>query len=127
MPSLYDKNGVVMDRIIAERPYISERNTYHFHYVAGDTRGSDCLAELDYLAVHPDNKGKGIGTALVESGIQYAEKVRLPIFARAFMAGLGIYRRLGFKEVERVIQDDSQFGGKGKYGAYFVIYDVGSG
>lgn len=45
----------------------------------------------------------------------------------AFKAGLGIYRRLAFKEVERVIQDDSQFGGKGEYGAYFVIYDVGSG
>jgi hypothetical protein len=45
----------------------------------------------------------------------------------AFKAGLGIYRRLEFKEVERVIQDDSQFGGNGEYGAYFMIHDVGSG
>ncbi|KAB5550023.1 acyl-CoA N-acyltransferase [Coniochaeta sp. 2T2.1] len=83
--------------------------------------------ELDYLAVHPNNKGKGIGTALVEAGMGYAEKARLPIFAMAFKAGFGIYRRLGFKEDERVIQDDSQFGGKGEYGAYFMIYDVKSG
>ncbi|OIW25270.1 hypothetical protein CONLIGDRAFT_656928 [Coniochaeta ligniaria NRRL 30616] len=102
MSGLDDKNEVVMDRIMAERGYI----------------------KLDYLAVHPDNKGKGMGTALVESGIQYAENARLPIFAMAFKAGQGIYRRLAFKEVERVIQDDSQFGGKGEYGAYFVVYDV---
>ena len=82
--------------------------------------------ELDYLAVHPDNKGKGVGTALVEAGIQYAEKVGLPIFVLAFKAGLGIYTRLGFKEVQRLIQDDSQFGGKGEYGAYFMVYDVKS-
>lgn len=32
MSGLDDKNEVVMDRIMAERPYISERNTYHFHH-----------------------------------------------------------------------------------------------
>ncbi|GAB1211219.1 hypothetical protein ATERTT37_000332 [Aspergillus terreus] len=96
------KNEVVMERILAERPYIT----------------------LDYLAVHPENKGKGIGTALVESGIQHAEKIGLPIFVLAFKAGRGIYERLGFKEVDRVIQDDTKYGGQGEYGAYFMVYDV---
>ncbi|KAE8372210.1 acyl-CoA N-acyltransferase [Aspergillus bertholletiae] len=102
MDSLDDKNHVVMDRILAEKPYI----------------------KLDYLAVHPDNKGKGIGTALVASGIKYAEKARVPIFTMAFKAGRRVYARLGFREVDRVIQDDSKFGGPGEYGAYFMIYDV---
>ncbi|KAF2964112.1 hypothetical protein GQX73_g9475 [Xylaria multiplex] len=97
-----DKNYAVMNPILAEKPYI----------------------KLDYLAVHPENKGKGIGTALVAHGIRQSEKMRLPIFAMAFKAGLGIYTKLGFKEVDRVIQDNSQWGGVGEYGAYFMIYDL---
>lgn len=42
----------------------------------------------------------------------------------SYKEGRGIYVRLGFKEVDRVIQDDSQYGGAGEYGAYFMIYDV---
>ncbi|KAK1765087.1 acyl-CoA N-acyltransferase [Phialemonium atrogriseum] len=102
MDALDDKNHVVMNRIRSEKPYIS----------------------LDYLAVHPDNKGKGVATALVESGIRAAEEMGVDIFMLAFKAGLGVYKRLGFQEVERIIQDDSKYGGKGEYGAYFLIYHV---
>ncbi|KAE8369830.1 acyl-CoA N-acyltransferase [Aspergillus caelatus] len=102
MDSLDDKNHVVMDRILAEKPYI----------------------RLDYLAVHPENKGKGIGTALVANGIKHAEHARVPIFTLAFKAGRGVYARLGFQEVDRIIQDDSKYGGPGEYAAYFMIYDV---
>ena len=84
---------------------------------------ADWSSELDYLAVHPDNKGKGIATALVASGVRQADKMGLPIFVMAFKAGRGVYARLGFKEVECIIQDDSQFGGKGEYGAYFMVYE----
>lgn len=79
---------------------------------------------LDYLAVHPENKGKRIGTALVASGIKYAERAGLPVFTLAFKAGRGVYARLGFQEVDRVIQDDSEYGGPGEYAAYFMIYDI---
>ncbi|OTB04521.1 hypothetical protein M426DRAFT_11415 [Hypoxylon sp. CI-4A] len=87
LSSIDDKNSVVMDRILAERPYI----------------------KLDYLAVHPENKGKGIASALVESGIKHAEKIGVPIFVMSYKAGRGVYERLGFKEVDRVIQDDSPY------------------
>ncbi|KAH8694012.1 hypothetical protein BGW36DRAFT_361834 [Talaromyces proteolyticus] len=102
MGEIDEKNEEVMERILAEKPYIT----------------------LDYLAVHPENKRKGIATALVESGIHCAEKIGLPIFILAFKAGRSIYERLGFKEVYRVIQDDSKYGGQGEYGAYFMVYDV---
>ncbi|OTA90637.1 hypothetical protein M434DRAFT_397890 [Hypoxylon sp. CO27-5] len=102
MEHIDDKNDAVMDRILAERPYI----------------------KLEYLAVHPENKGKGIATALVETVIRQAEKIGLPVFVMSYKAGRGVYERLGFKEVDRVIQDDSQYGGKGEYGAYFMIYNV---
>ncbi|KAI2783954.1 acyl-CoA N-acyltransferase [Daldinia loculata] len=97
-----DKNDEVMDRLLAEGTYI----------------------QLEYLAVHPDNKGKGIASALVESGIRHAEKIGVPLFTMSYKAGRGVYARLGFKEVERVIQDATKYGGKGEYGAYFMIYDV---
>ncbi|KAI0005821.1 hypothetical protein F4779DRAFT_633168 [Xylariaceae sp. FL0662B] len=71
----------------------------------------------------PKTKVKGsIGTALVQSGIHQAERMGLDIFTLAFKMGRGIYERLGFKEVERMIQDDSAYGGLGEYGAYFMVY-----
>ncbi|KAI0851887.1 acyl-CoA N-acyltransferase [Daldinia vernicosa] len=98
-----------------------------------DDRNDEVLARLlaagtyikfEYLAVHPANKGKGIGSALVESGIRHAEKIGVPLFTMAYKAGRGIYERLGFKEVERVVQDATKYGGTGEYGAYFMVYDV---
>jgi GNAT superfamily N-acetyltransferase len=85
---------------------------------------ADPIVGLDYLAVHPENQRKGVGTALVESGIRYAKSVGIPIFTMAFNASRGFYERLGFREVERIVQDDSRYGGAGKYGAYFMVYDV---
>ncbi|KAI8960877.1 acyl-CoA N-acyltransferase [Daldinia sp. FL1419] len=97
-----DKNDEALHRLLSSGTYI----------------------KLDYLAVHPENKGRGIATALVESGIKHAEKIGVPLFTMSYKAGRGVYARLGFREVERVIQDDSKYGGKGEYGAYFMIYDV---
>ncbi|KFY08840.1 hypothetical protein V492_05863 [Pseudogymnoascus sp. VKM F-4246] len=102
MSEIDDKNMEAMKRILAKKLYM----------------------KLDLLAVHPNSKGKGIGTALVASGVQLAEKIGVPIFVMAYKAGRGIYSRLGFQEVDRVIQDDSQFGGAGEYGAYFMVYEV---
>lgn len=65
-----------------------------------------------------------MATALVESGIRAAGEMGVDLFMLAFKAGLGVYMRLGFKEVERIIQDDSMYGGTGEYGAYFLIYEV---
>lgn len=82
--------------------------------------------ELDYLAVHPRNKGKGIATALVAAGVRAAESIGLPTVTMSYKAGRGVYARLGFEEVDRVIQDDSQYGGAGEYGAYFMIREIGN-
>lgn len=53
-----------------------------------------------------------------------AEKIGLPIFVFAYRAARNIYLRLGFTEVESVIQDDTEYGGCGEYAVYFMIYDV---
>ncbi|KAJ6571102.1 hypothetical protein B0H19DRAFT_1231054 [Mycena capillaripes] len=77
---------------------------------------------LEYLAVHPNNRGKGIATALVESGMRQAKTMGLPVFIQALKAGRGVYERLGFKEVWRIVQDDSMYGGTGEYGVYLMVY-----
>ncbi|CRG89003.1 hypothetical protein PISL3812_06038 [Talaromyces islandicus] len=102
MDDMDDKNYVVMNRIMTQKPYM----------------------KLDYLAVHPSNQGKGIATALVASGIRRAEEIGLSIFIMAYKAGRGVYARLGCEEVDRVIQDMSKYGGVGEYAAYFMVYDV---
>ncbi|KZL86650.1 acetyltransferase [Colletotrichum incanum] len=89
------------ERVLAEKPYIS----------------------LDYLAVHPENKGKGVATALVENGMRLAEKMGVDVFILAFPAGLNAYKRLGFKEIHRGYQDDTKYGGEG-YWVTLLTYEL---
>jgi predicted N-acetyltransferase YhbS len=90
-----------------------------------DVLGNEMLmvTELEYLAVYPERQGQGIGTALVERGIRKAEELEMPIFVMGFTVSRGLYLRLGFRELESVLQDDSKFGGDGNYNAYFLVYD----
>jgi GNAT superfamily N-acetyltransferase len=77
-------------------------------------------AELDYIAVRPEARNRGIASMLVESGIAQSETLGIEIFLLGFKAGLGVYKRLGFEMLEYNIQDDSKYGGKGEYGTYFL-------
>lgn len=80
--------------------------------------------------MHPSNKGKGIATALVKSGIEQAERMGLPIFIHAWTSARALYMRLGFEEVERSIQDGSgeKYGfGAREYDVYFLVYEPSSG
>lgn len=61
---------------------------------------------------------------LVEYGAKEVEKMGLDTFVLAFKAGLNIYKRTGFKQVEELIQDDTPYGGPGNYGAYFLVKDL---
>ncbi|KAJ5771757.1 Acyl-CoA N-acyltransferase [Penicillium odoratum] len=81
---------------------------------------------LEYLAVHPDNQRKGVGAALVKSGMDQADKLGLNIFVHALKAGVELYKHMGFRLLAELVQDDSAYGGSGEYGAYFFIYEPGS-
>jgi predicted N-acetyltransferase YhbS len=81
------------------------------------------FAGLEYLAVHPENKGKGIATLLVESGMKEAEKLGLDIFILACKPAWGLYSRLGFRVEDELVQDDSMYGGDGEFGMRYYIYD----
>ena len=81
------------------------------------------LTGLDYLAVHPEYQGHGVGTALVQSGMKHAEKIGLDIFIHALEAGVGVYKRLGFHIEKDFVQDDSIWGGEGEHHVYLMTYE----
>ncbi len=95
------------------------------------------------MAVHPENQGKGIaialvqsllhwyrvyciGTesiALVQSGMREAEKLGLDIFIHAMKAGVGVYKRLGCYIVKNFVQNDSMYRGTGEFYIALMIYE----
>ncbi|KAK3369854.1 hypothetical protein B0H63DRAFT_514114 [Podospora didyma] len=79
---------------------------------------------LDFLAVHPSHSRKGIATKLVQRGVDIARKLEADIYLLAFEQGLNVYKRLGFRMIDHMIQDDSPYGGEGKFGRYFFEMEV---
>ncbi|KAH8668962.1 acyl-CoA N-acyltransferase [Xylariales sp. PMI_506] len=77
--------------------------------------------ELEYLAVHPENQGRGVATLLVEHGVAEAERLGVDVIVMAYKPAVGIYKRLGFELVEQYLEDDPKDGGKGEFGAYFMV------
>ncbi|KAK8855314.1 acyl-CoA N-acyltransferase [Apiospora arundinis] len=76
--------------------------------------------ELDYLAVHPDDKGRGIASMLVKNGVAAAETMNVDIYMMAYEAGLNVYKKFGFEVLESNIQDLEKWGGEGPYATYMM-------
>ncbi|PMD43700.1 acyl-CoA N-acyltransferase [Hyaloscypha variabilis F] len=75
---------------------------------------------LDYLAVHPDCRRQGIALMLVQEGLKQAEKLGFDTFVMACEDGKAVYERAGFVLLEQVVQDDSAWGGEGRYTTHFL-------
>ena len=96
-------------------PYLIPLNTNNKH--------TNNLAGLEYLAVHPENQGRGIATALVQSGMKQAEELGLDIFVNATSKpGMLIYKKLGFEVKKDFCFDDSDVGGTGEHWVYLMTY-----
>ncbi|KAJ0108764.1 hypothetical protein J7T55_011255 [Diaporthe amygdali] len=79
---------------------------------------------LDFFAVHPENQGKGVGTALLEHGIAKARELNIDIFVLGMVGGWRIYKRMGFKLMETVVQDATKYGGNENYAFQFLEYEI---
>jgi hypothetical protein len=64
-----------------------------------------------------------VASDLVRSGLVQAEKLGLPVLVVAFDVSRGLYLRLGFREVEQVLQDATKFGGNKHYNSYFLVWE----
>lgn len=79
------------------------------------------VTDLDYLAIHPDQQGKGIGSLLVKTVTDCAEDLKLDMYILACKPGFRLYEKMGFTVLRELVQDDSKFGGDGKYTMRYLI------
>lgn len=67
----------------------------------------DGVARYQAVETHPDHRGRGIASALIREAARYAVRARgaaeLVILAEPDGRALPLYRRLGFREIERLV------------------------
>ncbi|KAL3477637.1 acyl-CoA N-acyltransferase [Aspergillus californicus] len=66
--------------------------------------------ELDALYVHPDYQRRGVARGLLEWGIAEAERLGLPVYLEATVAGRPVYERSGFEALQVAELDGREFG-----------------
>lgn len=80
------------------------------------------FTELDYLCTGPKYQRRGIGSMLLQSGIEVADKLGVDIFLVAMGKGaVAMYEKNGFETLDESIQNLDQWGGVGLYDTYSVI------
>jgi predicted N-acetyltransferase YhbS len=79
------------------------------------------LEALEHLVVLPEHRGQGIGSALIKSGLKEAQKINADVFIYAKTRN--VYERVGCRLLDHVIQDDSKFGGTGKFAIYIYLWE----
>lgn len=61
-------------------------------------------ADCHVIAVNPKYQGKGIGTMLTKWGVDVAEQLNVPVYLEATDKSVGVYRRLGFRLLEKTVR-----------------------
>ncbi|CAG9990305.1 unnamed protein product [Clonostachys byssicola] len=64
---------------------------------------------LAALVCHEDYQGKGAGGLLLRYGLNRADEMGADVYLEASPPGVPIYKRFGFKEIDRVVVLDGQF------------------
>jgi GNAT superfamily N-acetyltransferase len=75
---------------------------------------------LDYLCVPSEYRRRGIASALIQRGLEEAEKLGLDMFVQSKRAGVSVYRKAGFVLIDQVLIDASDRGGDKDYGGWFL-------
>lgn len=66
---------------------------------------------LNLLCIHQDFQRRGAGMALMKWGIELADEMSLPIHIEASAAGFGLYKKMGFRQVEIAIVKKEEWDG----------------
>ncbi|KAJ6008135.1 hypothetical protein N7540_012111 [Penicillium herquei] len=69
---------------------------------------------LDFLATLPSHRGKGLGSALLEWGIEKADALQARIYLEATPEGVALYTRYGWKPIEDFKLDLKLYGVEGE-------------
>ncbi len=105
----YGEEGILLSRPLSELyDHVRDFSVYHD---PGEDRVTGCcalqfcwedLAEIRSLAVHPDHKGKTIGSQLTEAVIAEAKKFKTrKLFTLTYEPGF--FRKFGFREIDRAM------------------------
>jgi GNAT superfamily N-acetyltransferase len=79
---------------------------------------------LDYLATAPQYQRRGIGSLLLQKGLEVADAHGLKTFLTSSPAGLKVYSNHGFEKLETVTVDYAAFGGEEPVEAHFMIREA---
>ncbi|PLB54768.1 acyl-CoA N-acyltransferase [Aspergillus steynii IBT 23096] len=98
-------------------PEGANRRIYeNFFTVLKDLRGS-YLKEgdltLDFLATLPESQGRGVGTKLLQWGMEIADAQDARIYLEATLDGYPLYLKHGWRPLQDLVLDFAPFGGKG--------------
>jgi ribosomal protein S18 acetylase RimI-like enzyme len=64
---------------------------------------------LACLCCHVAHQGRGAGRKLLEFGVELADKENREIYLEASPPGVPVYKKFGFREVDRVVVADGKF------------------
>lgn len=125
MPGFDNPLDEMMKKHKPKNPHISE--FIHLSYLDGRFLTYICtVPELDYLAVSPDYQHQGIGSRLVQSGIEQANKLGLEIFLVAMGTNaLTMYQKYGFELIDQLSQDLRPWGFEDSYDTFILIKQPG--
>lgn len=77
---------------------------------------------LDYLGVRPDHHRQGVGSMLVQSGVEMANALGLDIFLVAMgRKALGMYLKAGFELLDEASHDLTPYGANESYETFYVV------
>ena len=81
-------------------------------------------AELIHLDTHPDYQRRGIGSMLVQWGVDKSNESGIPAYLESTEIGSPLYMKFGFKEVDRLtlaMSKWAEFGGQGSYSYVYMV------
>lgn len=78
---------------------------------------------LDFLGTAPAHQGKGIGSAFIKWGLEKADARKRRAYLEATEEGYPLYCKYGWKTVEEVTVDFTQYGGQGSQKFAIMIRD----
>ena len=70
------------------------------------------MSVLNYLIVHPSYQGLGLSKKLLNVGLEEADRTGASCFVVSTIAGEGVYKKVGFREIDRFVVDPRPFGGE---------------
>jgi len=76
---------------------------------------------LNMLMTHPKHHRRGAGKMLVQQGINIADEAGLLCYLEGSPAGHRLYLSMGFKDVETLDMDMSEYGLEGIHSHYVMI------